>query len=376
MKFFKKLICITLCIALCAFTFSACKEEENKPDNTPTEPTIVFDSQVKNVILFIGDGMGYNHVEQSIHYFNLDRPAFLNDEIASVSTRAKNALTTDSAAAATAMATGNRVDRTEIGMHKGEILENISEIAKRAGKKVGVVTTDLLSGATPAGFSAHASDRDETMQIALSQTTSNVDLLIGRASEDFYYYNNAREDFEAQGYTFAVDEDQLIQNKNAQKLIATLDMPYSTYSPEPQPEAMQICDLLQFSIDYLTNDNGYFLMIESAYIDKFSHDNEYEKAMAEVRSMIDAIDYLYANMPADTALLITADHETGGLVEPGKTAVGGKLYASRSHTGVNAGLWGKNVKLQNVTNGCVENYFIFDICITLLNIENYKTVLA
>jgi alkaline phosphatase len=109
--------------------------------------------EFKNIILVIGDGMGENHILNTIEYFDLETPAFMADQAGYIGTTSKNGVT-DSAAAGTALATGNKVENGELALHKNKELEQITTIAQKAKMKTGVITTDTLDGATPAAFTA------------------------------------------------------------------------------------------------------------------------------------------------------------------------------------------------------------------------------
>jgi len=321
---------------------------------------------VENVILFIGDGMGENHLKNTLTYFEMAEPSFMADKCGSIATRSSNRLVTDSAAAATAMATGQKVKNGEISQHRGEDIQTIVELAKRAGKKVGIITTDHLDGATPAAFSAHAADRGDREDIARSQAVSGVDLFIGEAESDYSYYNDFHSVFEENGYTFVTSETDLNANKKKAKLVATLPEVRSEYN-DGNSDDYQLDEMVKFAMTFLENDNGYFLMVESAHIDKFSHDNQIVPALCEVRSMIDAITYVYGEISESpvTALIVTADHETGKLeLAESKADIANKLYKSEGHTSRDVPVYSKNAKI--TFNGTLQNTVIFDICNLLL----------
>ena len=202
-----------------------------------------------------------------------------------------NSLTgvTDSAAGGTALATGNKVNNGEVGQLDGVNLEQITTIAQNANMKTGVITTDTLDGATPASFSAHAPSRNNTYQIINTQASSDIDLLMGRWSSD---YSNRSYVFEEAGYTFAKGVDALEEAKDAEKLVSVLENINSEYIVGSELH-YQLKEMTQFAVEYLENEDGFFLMIEGAYIDKHSHNNNLYSMMCETRSLIDTIEYLY-----------------------------------------------------------------------------------
>lgn len=338
---------------LSAFSFIGC---------TPA-PTVEAEN-VKNVILFIGDGMGENHIENTLTYFELDEPVFFKDRRGSIATHSANSPITDSAAAATALATGNKVNNREISYHNGENLSSISELALAAGKKVGVITTDTLDGATPACFSSHAKDRSDSADIAKGQATSGIQLLIGETGSGAY--DAYAPYFAENGYAVATDPEEMLALADSEKLIATLPAVRSSYSAGHEND-YQLKDMAAFAIDFLDNENGYFLMIESAHVDKFSHDNDLIPALCETRSLFDCMRFLYDTIGQDTALILTADHETGRLEKASsKSELTNNLYNTGAHTSRHVPLFVKNFSY--TCNGTPQNTEIFKICKQLLNI--------
>ena len=326
--------------------------------------THVEENEIKNVILFIGDGMGENHLNNTLTYFDLDTPNFFQGRQGYIATHSANNPITDSAAGATALATGHKVNNGEVAYHNGENLTSISELALAAGKKVGVVTTDSLSGATPAGFSSHAKNRGDVEDIATGQATSQIHLLMGEMGSGVY--ENYFPDFMENGYAVPTSPTKMNIYANRQKLVATLPNIRSEYIAGCEAH-FQLKEMVSFALDFLENENGYFLMIEGAYIDKFSHNNDLIPALCETRSLIDCMSFLYETVSDDTALILTADHETGGLIKATtKTEISNALYRSDDHTAANVPLFIKNFTY--TYNGTPQNTEIFNLCKTLLKI--------
>lgn len=343
-------------IAASATNFSGCT----------TKDFPINGENVKNVILFIGDGMGENHIENALTYFELETPVFFADRKGSLHTQSANNLVTDSAAAATALATGKKVNNREISRHNGEDIETISELAKRAGKKVGVITTDTLDGATPSAFSSHADDRGDSEDIAKAQAASGIDLFIGQTGSDTYATKYSPF-FTENGYTFAQSAEEMLTLSNSEKLIATIPDVRSEYN-DGHENAYQLKSMAAFAMEFLENENGYFLMIESAYIDKYSHNNELISALCEVRSLFDCMDYFYSVIGDDTALLLTADHETGWLQKAtDKSDITNDLYLSGGHTMTDVPLYVKNFSF--TYESTPQNTAVFEMCKTLLKIK-------
>lgn len=324
------------------------------------------DRQFKNVIVVIGDGMGENHILNAIKQFDLEIPVFIEDQKGYINTNSLSG-TTDSAAGGTALATGKKVYNSHLARHEEVNLEQITDIAKAAKMKTGIITTDVLSGATPSAFSANANDRNDLSGIVRTQAQSDIDLLIGRYSlsykRDYLYL------FTDEGYTLKQDSVELLATQKGEKtlgLISNIDSQYRVGCEDD----FQLKDIAKFAVRHLENKNGFFLMIEGAYIDKHSHSNSLYDALSETRSLFDTISFLY-EYAADgkTAIFITADHETGGLqLAETKLDLANTLYtASGEHTSTPVPLFVKNYAFDAKNFGYAEgeipeNTVVFEAC--------------
>lgn len=350
---------ISFVLGLClAFSVGAgltgCKKEKER--------------EFKNVIVVIGDGMGENHLLNTLTYFELEKPAFMEDQAGYIRTDSLDG-TTDSAAAGTALATGKKVYNGRVALHEGEMLEQITTIAQKAQMKTGIVTTDTLDGATPASFSAHAASRSATTAIISSQATSKVDLLLGRWSSD---YTTRSSVFEDQNYT-VVDTPEMLQEKaSSKKLVGLMKDIDSEYMYKSKTH-FQLKEMTKFAVDYLENDKGFFLMIEGAYIDKHSHNNNVVAALSEVRSLMDTIAFLYEYAEdGETAIFITADHETGDLRKAeSKDDISDLLYYSQGHTPKDVPIFVKNYVWKPENFGYrdrdPENTMVFEACKAIIS---------
>ncbi len=324
--------------------------------------------EFENVIVVIGDGMGKNHILNAIDYYGLETPSFMADQKGYIVTDSLSG-TTDSAAGGTALATGTKVINGNVAYQQGHNLERITDIAKAAKMKTGVVTTDELLGATPAAFSAHAADRSDEVDILQTQATSKVDILLGQYSGKYSFYEDY---FLDQNYTMVSTKEALIANKKAKKLVGNFHNVASEYLFGAS-DHFQLKDMTQFAVEYLQNKKGFFLMIEGAYIDKHSHSNSFEQAMAEMRSLIDTMEYLY-DYASDgkTAIFFTADHETGGLQRlTDETENYYSLYTSTGHTSTNVPLFVKNYAFDAQNFGYAagetpQNTVVFDACKSII----------
>lgn len=320
--------------------------------------------EFKNIILVIGDGMGENHILNAIDYFDLETPAFMADQVGYIGTNSLDGVT-DSAAGGTALATGKKVHNSNLAQLDEVDLQQITTIAQKAKMKTGVVTTDTLDGATPAAFTAHSPLRTYTNKIMETQSLSGVNLLMGRWSSD---YTNRSYTFEEEGYTFAINKEQLSEKKNENKLMGLFTNVDSEYISGREND-FQLKEMTKFAVEYLENDGGFFLMVEGAYIDKYSHNNEVGKALSETRSLIDTISFLYEYAAdGETAIFITADHETGGLQRANsKEEINNALYTSTNHTATPVPIFVKNYvwkpeKFGYQVGATPENTMVFDAC--------------
>ncbi len=295
------------------------------------------EGKYKNVILMIGDGMGFNTLEAT----KAQRDVSLAMETMPVKAQSQTHSflipATDSAAGGTALSTGCRVWINSVGLFPFDpftigdfnVPINISELAKRDGKAAGVVTTDSTSGATPASFSSHALSRTMEKDISNDQLSSELDLIWGASSESINEENT-----KANGFTYVDNEVELMALTEGSRSFAQFsfdDLKHCTNNHNTPT----IEEMTEKAIEILSADeDGFFLMVEGACIDKFSHDNEFEGAtMSTVefdKAVKAALDF--AEKDGETLVIVTADHETGGIKQSKKT--GEYYYTSGSHTNV------------------------------------------
>ena len=290
-----------------------------------TSPT----GKIKNVIFIIGDGMGKNHIEAGV----LDKGSeygFMSWQRVDVNTDSRDKTTgeltlTDSAASATALATGTLTVNSYVGKNPGgESLVTIMDLAKHLGKATGVLTTDYLYGATPAGFSAHALDRDDKKTITKTQLLSGINFL-GGLNASVYEQSMYKTMIESSPYYFAQTlDDSSIMDK--EQVMLALDI------ENGKDNSVSLSDATKTALSYLEKDeDGFMLMIEQAYIDKESHNNEIDDMISRMHSLGETVETVmeWVGDRDDTVVLVSADHETGGL-SVSKTENLGKTYAGNS----------------------------------------------
>lgn len=286
----------------------------------------------KNVILLIGDGMGANDITLCREYGaeNFDFGLVL-DRIPHhglSTTHSASDEITDSAAAGTALATGTKINNDYIGMlPDGTRLKNISEIAREQGKKVGIITDDAITGATPSAFLAHNQTRDNEDEIFEEALHFAPDVYIGKG--DTARFNRASELGYNTATRFQQTEYAFSQTKDRTKPYVTFNNGYRmTVSDE-------LSQCTQLALKLLDNENGFFLMVESSGTDKYGHSQKIDGKIASVTTLdrtLAAI-LLFMEKNPDTLLIVTSDHETGGvqLPEEGQQP-GDHLFTTDYHT--------------------------------------------
>ena len=280
------------------------------------------DDNIKNVIYLIGDGMGFNHLEKTKKERNT---ALVMDTFGikgSSMTRSFSDSVTDSAAGGTALAAGVRTGNGIIGAYyldknsRYSYPKNITELCLERGMMTGVITTDETSGATPASFSAHSSNRNNTEDITNDQLSSDIDLIWGKSNGVA-----TKSKAEANGFEYITSYGEMMALEEGSRSFAQFTNSLWTLSqsdkntPNLEQMAIKAVDLLD------DTDEGFFLMIEGAHIDKHSHSNDDKKtteATLEFDRTIEAM-LSYAKADGETLVIVTADHETGGITDKNGT---------------------------------------------------------
>lgn len=334
----KKIGLIALSVLSLCFVASSCKPVEEKP-------------QVKNVIYLIGDGMGMGAVSSLL----LSEDAVTGFEKAPVvglsETSSANNHVTDSPAGGTALATGIRTRNGYLGVDPdGQQLTSIMRKAQAMGKRSGIVVNTTLTEATPAAFYAGVTHRNMTYDIAKQFTESGVDVAIGAGLDDFINRPDSL-DLTAtlieKGYEVCLHWETVLNTTSdkfvgilpfgdvhrrnesddvtasaaegaevclAAKMAATSEVSDGTHLSEP---TVYLEKATAKALDVLTrtsDENGFFLMIESAIIDGYGHNNDQDGLITEMKEFDRTLCLLveYVNQHPETLLVVTADHETGG----------------------------------------------------------------
>lgn len=303
-----------------------------------------YAQQAKYVFYFIGDGMGVNQVQGTELYrgelegkIGITPIWFTQFPYATTATTfsATNGVT-DSAAAGTALATGNKTQNGTIGM-KQDLQTEVSSVAvwaKNKGCRVGVTTSVSVDHATPAAFYAHDPSRGSYYKIGTDLYKAGFDFYAG---SDFIDPNNKDNKdgnsenlytmAEKNGYTIARGyKDYLKKCKKADKMIlfqsekaSEKDRTAIPYAIDRTKDDLTLADITRSAINFLSKDlsKGFFLMVEGGKIDWACHSNDAATAFHEVADMDEAVKIayeFYSQHPDETLIVVTADHETGGFV--------------------------------------------------------------
>ncbi len=294
-----------------------------------------------NVILFIGDGMGvaqlYAGMTVSSQPFTLEKFPYSGFS----KTFSADNYITDSGAGGTAISSGAKTNNGMIGVRPDSTsLTSIIEFAHKAGLATGVVSTSAVTHATPASFVAHNSDRDNYEEIAVDFLNGTIDLFIGGGEDHFKARKDGADltiDLKNQGFDVVYTLEDMNNSKSVKlaALLAKVHMPKASAGRAGALEAMT-----RKAIETLgRNKNGFFLMVEGSMIDWGGHENNIDYVVEEVIDMDRAIGvaYDYARNMENTLVIVTADHETGGLTLPGGSLSAHNVQASfavTDHTSV------------------------------------------
>ena len=293
-----------------------------------------FAGQAKNIILMIGDGMGPAHVQVAWLYAtrqlgkNLVMTEVMDQgQTAYMVNDTADSTVTESAAAAVQMATGVKVLAKSVGIGPdGKVLKTILEMAKEKGKATGLVTTSGITDATPAGFVAHVEKRSEEEKIAEQLVKSDVNILFGGRKEFFLSGSekgkrkdgrNLLNEARGNGY-LVVETAEEMEKAQGEKILGLFNLGNMLFeidrkgSTEPS-----LAEMTAKAIDLLSKgQDGFFLMVEAGRIDHAAHHQDIAAVIMDMLAFDEAIKVVYdfQKEHPDTLLIITADHETGGLV--------------------------------------------------------------
>ena len=284
-------------------------------------------TEAKNIIIMIGDGMGYNIVDYTEYLYKdqLYQGQLAMNYIAQQScqtTYSADAVITDSAASSTALATGYKTGNEIVGLDTTLEIEykNILERSAENGKSTGVVVTKWVTDATPADFTAHNYSRfnfDYTAKQQMEKLKNGtLDLLLGGGNS--YFHNETTEPvletaIENGSFNFTNSFEEA--KSMATPILGLFDEEEIDTFDQSLPT---IADMTSLALEKLSKDeNGFFLMVEGSQIDSYAGD-DIEKSAHETFRFDQAVAVVlnFIKDNPDTVLIVTADHETGGLIIP------------------------------------------------------------
>ncbi len=300
----------------------------------------------KYIFLFIGDGMSYPQIQSTNYYLTAlangtsmggdgavlqheDALTFLDFPVAgSAQTYDSTSFCPDSASTATSLSTGHKTYSGTINMDEtGTVAyETISEKLKdQKDYKIGVVSSVNLNHATPAAFYCHQVSRSNYYDIGLEMIDSNFDYFAGGA----LLQPTGKDEDQTDLYTLAADAGYTVAKTQAEAEAVTADtgkvilvdehladsdsMPYEL---DRTDDMWSLADYVEKGIEVLDNDNGFFMMVEGGKIDWACHANDAGSTMHDTQALSDAVDKaveFYNEHPDETLILVTGDHETGGM---------------------------------------------------------------
>ncbi len=361
---------------LAAAALALCATSVHAQYNMPTQ-TFTFDKpyavekitppkgkKVKNVILMIGDGMSLMHI-YTAWTCNRGKLWIENAQYTGLSkTWASNRLITDSGSGGTSLATGHKTIYHAVGVDpEGKPLTTLVDVAKGLGKDAGIAVTCRLWDATPCDFCGHNIDRDNEEELIGDYPTSGVDFAFGGGAQKFTNRKDGRNVFaelEEKGYHVARTLDDFFSWKRG-RLFA---VPYEVDTPLPDERGDLLAQASMKGIELMNqNKNGFFMMIEGSQLDDYGHFNQLDLLMKETLDFDQTIGRVmqWAAQDGETLVVVTADHETGGLSLVGGDKQEGKVvccFSTKDHSGAMVPVYAFGPGSENFT-GIMENTDIF-----------------
>ncbi|WP_019638499.1 alkaline phosphatase [Paenibacillus fonticola] len=295
----------------------------------------------RNLIVLIGDGMGpaqvsaaryFQQYQHGVKSLNLD-PYYVG-QATTFADRGEDGgqvvsgIVTDSASAGTAFATGNKTYNAAISVSNEDVsrpFASVLEAAELSGKATGLVTTARITHATPAVYASHVRSRDNENAIASQYLDSGVDVLFG-GGESFFVTKdekgkrtdkNLLPEFEAKGYK-VVKTGQSLSGLTAKdsKVLGLFGGSHVAYVPDRTAAIPSLAEMTSKALEILAaNENGFAIMIEGGRIDHAGHANDFPTMIQETLDFDEAFKVAieFAKKDGNTSVVVTADHETGGL---------------------------------------------------------------
>lgn len=360
-----------------AAALALCVHSANAQYNMPTQ-TFTYEhpyaveklqapkgKKVKNVILMIGDGMSLMHV-YTAWAANRGKLWLENAQATGLSkTWAVKKLVTDSGSGGTSLATGVKTVYHAVGVDpEGKPLTSLVDVAKELGKDAGMAVTCRLWDATPCDFCCHNIDRDKEEELVGDYPTSGVDFVFGGGAQKFTNRKDGRDIFkELQkkgNHVSRTLDDFFAYDKNS-RIFA---VPYDKDTPLPDERGDLLARASMKGISLMNqNKNGFFMMIEGSQLDDYGHFNQLDLLMKETLDFDQTVGEVmkWAAKDGETLVVVTADHETGGLTLVNGNKDEGRVeccFSTKDHSGAMVPVYAFGPGAENFT-GIFENTDVF-----------------
>lgn len=292
----------------------------------------------KYIFLFIGDGMSYPQIQSAAYYLGAnnnggaiqtEKLSFMEfPVVGSAQTFDSTSFCPDSASTATSISTGHKTHSGTINMDTTKTIkyETIAEkLKEQLGYKIGILSSVNLNHATPAAFYAHQSSRNNYYEIGLELVESDFDYFAGGALKKVTGDNKDQDNLydlaKANGYNVITtqSEAEALTAEQGKSIIigeTLADSDSLSYSIDADSNEWTLADYVDKGIEVLDNETGFFMVVESGKIDWACHANDAAASIHDTLGLNDAVKEaitFYNEHPDETLILVTADHETGGL---------------------------------------------------------------
>ena len=350
--------------------FSSCSKDTKEIyiDNTQTK--------VERVILLIGDGMGPIHINAlKLERGNDNFIFFHANSVATVKTRSANSDVTDSAAAATAIACGKKTNNGYLGVDPdGNELKSIMRYATENGWKTGLIVTSEMTNATPAAFYSNTESRYNDNKIVNQLIDSEIDILIGGGISNIkqgMMTETLRHRLEENNYSLISDIADF-DSQNHER-IAFFTQEYGMMPTILNGRSRAFIPHITEKVLNRWDTDNFFLMIEGSQIDTESHNNNLSGVVAEISDFENTARkcFEFASRNPGTLVVVTSDHETGGLTYSEQFLINYRLtessfkFLTTSHTSSPVPLYAFGAGADNF-GGIMDNTDIFRIIMRLV----------
>ena len=367
---------MTLRKIFAAAALALCVHSANAQYNMPTQ-TFTYEhpyaveklqapkgKKVKNVILMIGDGMSLMHV-YTAWAANRGKLWLENAQATGLSkTWAVKKLVTDSGSGGTSLATGVKTVYHAVGVDpEDKPLTSLVDVAKELGKDAGMAVTCRLWDATPCDFCCHNIDRDKEEELVGDYPTSGVDFVFGGGAQKFTNRKDGRDIFkelQKKGYHVSRTLDDFFAYDKNSRIFA---VPYDKDTPLPDERGDLLARASMKGISLNQNKNGFFMMIEGSQLDDYGHFNQLDLLMKETLDFDQTVGEVmkWAAKDGETLVVVTADHETGGLTLVNGNKDEGRVeccFSTKDHSGAMVPVYAFGPGAENFT-GIFENTDVF-----------------